>query len=168
MSFGDLLNGIFEDNVLYFGAFLKLCLTPSAERRRPSQTDTSLCVCVCVHVPHGYAVCRVVACLLSVCVDARQGAVEKMLLGIHLICKWKKTHPHICEDTHTDTYTQTQVCLFPAGMICNWIGVLHWLTSKFWQNASRGKTSLYAPRTCHLPMLYLLSIEACENTFSYS
>ncbi len=141
------------------------------DQARQTQVCVNVCVCRCVCVPHGYAVCRAVACLLSVCVDARQGAVEKTLLGIHLICKWKKTHPHICKDTHTTpthTQTQTQVCLFPAGMICNWIGVLHWLTSKFWQNASRGKTSLYAPRTCHLPMLYLLSIAACENTFSYS
>ena len=59
-------------------------------QQRPSQTDAGFCVCarVCVCELH---VCR--ACLLSLSVDARQDAVKNPLLGIHLICKFKKNTP---------------------------------------------------------------------------
>lgn len=121
---------------------------------RLSKTDTGLHACV--YVSHCFYVCRAES------VDAWLGTVEKALWGIYLICKWKK-HTRTFAKRRTHTHTQTQVCLFSMGMICNWIGMLQWLTSKFWQNSSWGKTSTSTPRTCCLPV-YLLSIAACEST----
>ena len=58
-----------KDNVVRSGAFLKLHLTLSG-----AETELGA---VSWWAPCGDGVCRVVACLLSLQVDARQDALEK-------------------------------------------------------------------------------------------
>lgn len=84
---------------------------------------------------------------------------SKNAMGNTFDLQMKKKH------THTFAHTQTQVCLFPVGMICNWIGVLHWQTSKFWQNASRGQKHKTV-FTEDMPFLHCCTFYHSRNTFS--
>lgn len=83
--------------------------------------------------PCAYAVCRVVAYLLSL----SERCCRKSAIGntFDLQMEKKKKHAYLQRHTclHTPTQTHTQVCLFPAGVICNSIGMLHRLTSKFYK-----------------------------------
>ena len=138
--------GILGDNVFSCGAFLKSQLTPSAE----SKPNRCRFLCVCVYL----CICFCVFVVTLHRCPARR--CQKPAIGNTFDLQMKKKHTRTFPKIDTPTeHTDTGVCVSRGDDLQLNRRVVGRLRS-FLQNTSRGNTSVYSPRTRHLPVLFLV------------
>ena len=147
MSTGALLNGNFGRQ-----CFLLWCISQitvdTFSREQAKQMQVSVCVCVYLCICFCVFVVTLHRCPARRC--------QKPAIGNTFDLQMKKKHTRTFPKIDTPTvHTDTGVCVSRGDDLQLNRRVVGRLRS-FLQNTSRGNTSVYSPRTRHLPVLFLV------------